>query len=282
MATIDEIIVGNSPSIKKVKELVRIVHDANANVFLQGEKGVGKTLIAQTIHQLSSRKYKPFIVVNCDQIASQFIEKELFGSSPVPTGGRSGRTKGKLELAQGGSLLLNEITEIPLSLQERLFQAVATGEIMRDPHKSPKKLDVRIMAASNQDLSLWLNHGSLSKPLYYRLGVILIKVPPLRERPGDIDILLSYFLNRFEKEGKLAISGIQSELLSLFHVYHWPGNITELKSLVTRLAISGDWKAVKDELLNKLLNPSSPTIVHSIEFPPEYHQAGDIDTERSV
>jgi Nif-specific regulatory protein len=232
-------IVGNSESIKSLIEVIRKVAETDSTVLITGESGTGKSLIAKAIHFLSPRKEKPFITINCAAIPETLLEAELFGYEKGAFTGAHSSKKGKFELAQGGTIFLDEIGDMPLSLQAKILRVLQEKEI--EPLGSEKvvKVDVRIIAATNKDLMRLVSEGKFREDLFYRLSVIPIHIPPLRERKDDIPLLVEHFLDLYNsKYGKnLKISPDAMEVLI---EYDWPGNIRELENTIERMVVMND------------------------------------------
>jgi len=214
-----------SPQMKKIMELVRQVADTKATVLIQGETGTGKELIANMIHLSSDRASKSFIPINCSAIPEDLIESEFFGHEKGAFTSAVAQKKGKFELAHGGSLFLDEISEMPISLQPKLLRALEDQSFTRIGGVVPIQVDVRIIAATNRDLKNDVELGRFQKDLYYRLNVISIKIPPLRERREDIAPLVDFFIKKHVSDAHGKISGISSEALSIMENYNWPGNV---------------------------------------------------------
>jgi DNA-binding NtrC family response regulator len=232
--------VGRSPSMRRVYELIRKVAPTRASVLITGESGTGKELVSQTVHRMSPRATKPFLAVNCGAVAPNVIESELFGHERGSfTGAERGR-KGYFEEANGGTLLLDEVTEMSADLQVKLLRVIDAGRLFRVGASEPISVDVRVIAATNRDPQTVVRQGLLREDLYYRLNVFQIEVPPLRERGEDILMLAENFLTEFNtREGttKRWSERAQRRLMS----YWWPGNVRELRNVVERAAIlSGD------------------------------------------
>ena len=232
-------IVGSSETIKGLIEVIKKVAETDSTVLITGESGTGKSLIAKAIHFLSNRKDSPFVTINCAAIPETLLEAELFGYEKGAFTGAHSSKKGKFELAQGGTIFLDEIGDMPLSLQAKILRVLQDREI--EPLGSEKvvKVDVRIIAATNRDLFELVRQGKFREDLFYRLSVIPIHIPPLRERKDDIPLLVEHFLGIYNsKYGKnLKISPDAMEVLI---EYDWPGNIRELENTIERLVVMND------------------------------------------
>jgi len=226
-------IIGNSPAVANILNNVKIVSQSDTAVLILGESGTGKELIAQAIHRLFSRKNKPLVVVNCGALPSNLIESELFGHEKGSFTGAFNKRIGKFEQADGGTIFLDEIGELPLDLQVKFLRVLQEKEIERIGGTA-KKVDVRIIAATNRNLEEEISAGNFRLDLYYRLNIFPILLPPLRERRGDILLLAEYFLNKYAaKQGK-TITGFSDEVISTMLSYSWPGNVRELENMMER------------------------------------------------
>ncbi|ACG58017.1 two component, sigma54 specific, transcriptional regulator, Fis family [Hydrogenobaculum sp. Y04AAS1] len=230
-------IIGESIAIKKLKEEVKKVAKSNANIVIFGENGTGKELVAKNIHKLSYRKDKPFVDINCAAIPDELIESELFGYEKGAFTGAVSRKAGKLEIANEGTIFLDEIGDMSLKAQAKLLRAIETKSFHRLGGLQKIDVDVRFICASNKDLKTLIEQGLFREDLYYRLAVITLEVPPLRERGQDIIILAEYFLDKFCQENKTKPKKLTEEAKEVLLEYHWPGNVRELKNLMERLSI---------------------------------------------
>jgi DNA-binding NtrC family response regulator len=229
-------LVAESSVMKKLMSIIREVAKSDITVLLAGESGTGKEIIAKTIHKYSNRNIKPFVAVNCAAISENLLESELFGHERGSFTGAVERRLGKFELANGGTLLLDEISEMAFSLQAKLLRAIQEREIDRIGGKTPVKLDVRIIATTNKDLMTEVKKGTFREDLYYRLNVFPVRIPPLRERPEDILPLAEFFLQRLsQKMGK--IFSISGELRNYLLNNAWAGNVRELENFMYRTAV---------------------------------------------
>jgi two-component system response regulator PilR (NtrC family) len=234
-----ENIIGKSAKIVEVFDTIRKIADSSSTVMLTGESGTGKELVAQAIHVNSPRRDKPFISVNCGAIPEGLMESELFGHVKGAFTGAVVNKVGLFSAADGGTLFLDEITEIPLLLQVKLLRAIQEREIRRVGDTKDTKVDVRLIAATNKDLESAVSDGTLREDLFYRLNVIPIHLPQLRERVEDIPLLVAHFLQKFGKELGKEVRGVSPEALALLEQYHWPGNIRELENVVERALVLG-------------------------------------------
>lgn len=228
-------ILGKAPSIIEAKKIAEAAAKSNSNVLILGESGTGKELMAQSIHNASARAHGPFIAINCGSLPKGLIESELFGYEPGAfTGANKEGYPGKFELAQGGTIFLDEIGDMPLELQTSLLRVLQTKEIVRIGGKQKKKIDVRIMAATNVDLLQSVQKKEFRSDLYYRINVLSIEVPPLRDRKSDILLLTNHFISSISRMLEKRIDGITSDAEQLLYDYNWPGNIRELENVIER------------------------------------------------
>jgi len=249
MDVCDRILVGNSPHILKIRELIRQVVNSDLNVILYGESGVGKELVAQALHLSSNRKDKPFIKINCAAIPSELLESELFGYERGAFTGADKTKPGKFELAQSGTILLDEIGDMPLVLQSKMLQVLQDLQFSRLGAKDDVKVNCWVLAATNHDLEQDVRDRLFREDLYYRLNIISIFIPPLRERPEDTDLYIDYFARQFGEKIEPPHFKFSASVRDFFRQYSWPGNVRELKNIVERLMLLGDWHIVKEELL---------------------------------
>ena len=233
-------IIGPSEPIREVYDLIEKVADTPSTVLITGESGTGKELISQALHQNSSRKDQPFIRVNCTAIPPELIESELFGYEKGAFTGAVTSKPGRFELANGGTLFLDEIGDIPITMQVKLLRAVQEQEFERVGGIKTIKVDVRLIAATNRDLSDEIREGRFREDLYYRLNVVHIHLPPLRERPSDIPLLIEHFVEKFNAKLDRTIRGFDDDAREQLTAYAWPGNIRELENLVERCMIFAD------------------------------------------
>lgn len=251
-------VVAKSPLMQKILLDVEQIAKSNANVMITGESGTGKEVIAHLIHHKSQRESRPFIKVNCAAVPETLIESEFFGHEKGSFTGASATHKGRFELANTGSLLLDEITEVPLSLQAKLLRAIQEQEFERVGGTRPIKVDVRIVATSNRELQTAIQEHKLREDLYYRLNVMPIHLPPLRERPEDILPLTYFFLDKLCLENHKERITLSKEVEGILQNYSWPGNVRELANVIERAVV-----------LNKTgeLTPSEISINGTISSP---------------
>jgi len=245
-------IIGESCVIKDKVNLAKLYSRNTANILIQGESGTGKELFAQSIHNYSIRKSEPFIPINCANFPNELIDSELFGyEEGAFTGAQKGGRPGKFELANGGTLFFDEIGEMPLYLQAKLLRVVETKTITRIGGDRLFKVDVRIIAATNRELEKSVGEGKFRKDLYYRLKVLFLDIPPLRERKEDILILTEYFINKLMKKVQKKVKGIDRDGEKVMMSYNWPGNVRQLENIISRALYicEGDY-LTKEHLLS--------------------------------
>jgi DNA-binding NtrC family response regulator len=247
-------IVGNSRAMEGVFAVVRKVADTEATVLITGESGTGKELVARAIHSGSSRRSAPFVAVNCAAIPRDLLESELFGHVKGAFTGAIRDKAGKFQLAEGGTIFLDEVGDLPLELQPKLLRVLQERVVEPVGGSSADKIDLRVVAATNADLEKWIGEGRFREDLYYRLCVIPIKLPPLRERPEDIPLLVRYFCGKF---GGAAVS-LSKAALERMQSYSWPGNVRELENTVERLLIMREGEQIGvEELPEKIRSDAS-------------------------
>ena len=232
--------VGESQAMQKVYTAVRRVLDNDITVLITGESGTGKEIVARAIHNQSIRNSHDFIAVNCAAIPETLLESELFGHEKGAFTGAVSRRIGKFESANGGTLLLDEIGDMPLSLQAKILRVLQEGEITRIGANKPVKVDVRLIAATNQNLPELVKEGKFRQDLYYRLNAYPITIPPLRDRDGDLPLLIKYFVNKANSAFGRDCIGFTSEALTCIENYLWPGNIRELQNAIQRAVLLAD------------------------------------------
>lgn len=230
-------IIGKSIALQQVLEHVEVVAPTDSTVLIQGETGTGKELIARAIHNLSGRRVRPFVKLNCAAIPSGLLESELFGHEKGAFTGAVTRKTGRFELAHGGTLFLDEVGDIPLELQSKFLRVLQDQEFERLGSAETLRVNVRMVAATNRDLGAMVSEKRFRSDLYYRLNVFPIVSPPLRERQEDIGPLVNYFTQKFARRMNKHIEMISTETISALCRYHWPGNIRELENFVERAVI---------------------------------------------
>lgn len=230
-------IIGQSAAMKSVFELIKLVSCSSSNVLITGESGSGKELVARAIHQEGDRHAKPFLPINCTAIPEYLLESELFGHAKGAFTGAISNKKGLFEEADGGTLFLDEIGDLSLPLQAKLLRVIQDKQIRIVGGNSLKHIDVRIIAATHRDLKSKVKSGTFREDLFYRLNVIPIKVPALRERKEDIPLIVKYFIKKFSENAKTQVHDISTEALSMLMKYNWPGNVRELENVVERAMV---------------------------------------------
>ena len=243
----------SSPSMKHLETMVKQITDTDAMVLVRGESGVGKGVIASYIHAHSSRREKPFIKINCAALPSELLESELFGFERGAFTGAQQAKPGKFECANKGTLLLDEIGEMPLSMQAKLLHVLEDNQFSRLGASKDIRVDVRVLVSTNRDLELAVNAGTFRKDLYYRLKVVTLVIPPLRERVEEIPVLAEYFIEKFAKRYKRPAMQFSSTIWSMFQSYMWPGNVRELENLIKRAVILQDETFIEQELRSEKL-----------------------------
>ncbi len=263
-----ENIIGKSGRILEVFDTIRKISDSPSTAMITGESGTGKELVARAIHFNSLRRDKPFVSVNCGAIPEGLMESELFGHVRGAFTGAVSNKVGLFSAGEGGTLFLDEITEIPPLLQVKLLRAIQTREIRRVGDTKDMKTDVRLIAASNRNLEDAVRDGILREDLYYRLNVIPIQLPPLRERREDIPLLVAHFLQKFGKDLGKEARGVAPEAMIVLERYHWPGNIRELENVLERAIVLGAGDMLGIESLPETLRRERPVKgMEAVELP---------------
>ena len=230
-------LVGKSPKMQRLFEEIEMVANTDANVFIVGESGSGKEVVANTIHSLSRRRNKPFIAFNCGAISPTLIESEIFGHEKGAFTNAIKRREGYFELAKGGTVFLDEITEMPIELQVKLLRVLEEGKFRRVGGNEEINIDARIIAASNRDPQKAITDGKMREDLYYRLNVFPIEVPPLRERLEDIPLFSHFFLQKLNETEDKKVENIDPEFIEALQAYEWNGNVRELRNVINRAFI---------------------------------------------
>jgi two-component system response regulator AtoC len=239
---------GNSPDMQAIATVIEQVADSDVTVLVRGESGVGKELVARAIHTRSSRKERPFVKVNCAALPAELLESELFGHEKGAFTGAATTRIGKFEQADTGTIFLDEIGELKPALQAKLLHVLQDAQFTKLGSNKPIDIDVRVVAATNRDLEAMLARGEFREDLYYRLKVIEVTVPPLRERRGEVHHLADFFMDRYARRYKRPVRQLSPELHELFLTYEWPGNIRELENMMKRLVILQDEQLVIREI----------------------------------
>lgn len=238
-------IVGEHPAISRVLQLARQVAGSRATVLITGESGTGKEMFARYLHAMSKRADQPFVAVNCAALPEHLLESELFGHEKGAFTGAIARKPGKFELADGGTLLLDEISEMDMALQAKLLRVLQEGEIDRVGGTETIKVDVRVLATTNRDLEGWVKEGKFRQDLYFRLNVIPLRLPSLRERGGDVLQLAHFFMNMYTREYQLPVSPLSESAVAWLQQYDFPGNVRELQNLMERAVLLANGRPVE-------------------------------------
>ncbi len=248
-------IIGNSKKMQEIFDLIKIVAPTKSNILITGENGTGKELVANAIHYLSTRKDNPFVKVHCAALNENLLESELFGHEKGAFTGASSRKKGRFELADGGTLFLDEIGEISMSMQVKLLRVLQEREFERVGGEKTLKVDVRIIAATNKNLETLIEKGEFREDLYYRLKVISIEMPPLRERKEDIYLLINAFIKEYSQLNGKNIDSITNKARAYLEAYGWPGNVRELRNVIERAVVITQGNTITEkELPSSIVN----------------------------
>ena len=250
-------LVGESPQMKRITELIRTVSDSDSTVLIRGESGTGKELVAKAIHANSRRKYFPIITVNCGALSESLLESELFGHEKGAFTGAHFRRKGKFEIANGGTIFLDEIGSISQKTQVDLLRVIETKKFNRVGGNDLVESDFRLITATNEPLEKLIEEGKFRKDLYYRLNVITIMLPPLRERKDDISLLANYFLKKYSELMNKNIEGFSDEAMNFLLKYDFPGNVRELENTIERAIVIGKGNIIQLEDLSLDINGDS-------------------------
>jgi len=272
---------GNSSVMQEIKNMIRIVSETpRTSVLIQGESGTGKELVANTVHQWSSRRDKPFVPINCSAIPESLLESELFGHEKGAFTDAKALKKGIFELADNGTIFLDEISSMRQALQPKLLRVLETQTFRRIGGTADIQIDVRLVAATNRDLQEMVREGSFREDLYYRLKVMVIVLPPLRERSEDIIPLASLFIERNNHEFNKNITGLAPEAEELLRLYQWPGNVRELKNVIERAVILCQDSVLKPEHLPMELRDEKSR--NSVFFPAPLSASGGLNASLSL
>jgi len=242
-------IIGQSEAMKRVFEAVALSAETDSNVFISGESGTGKGLVAKALHQLSERKDKPFVPINCAAIPATLLESELFGFEKGAFTGAIANKKGLFVQADGGIIFLDEISEIPLPMQGKLLKALEEKEFYPLGSHRTVKVDIRIVSASNKDIEKEVEMGTFRGDLFYRVHVIPIRVPPLRERKEDIPLLVEHFLDKVARKLKRSIKALSPAALQKLMIYSWPGNVRELENMIECAVVMTPEEVIPEEMI---------------------------------
>jgi two-component system response regulator AtoC len=239
---------GDNPKMREVQEIIEQVADTDITVLVRGESGTGKEVVARALFQLGNRRNRPFVKVNCAALPSELLESELFGFEKGAFTGAQKRKLGKFEYANGGTIFLDEISEMAPGLQAKLLQVLQDGEFSRLGGESDVRVDARIIAATNRNLEDAVRKGEFREDLYYRLNVVTIHIPPLRERLDAIPLLVEHFLRMYNEQYKKRVEKLSDETLQQLMEYRWPGNVRELENMIKRMVVLGNEQTVVQEL----------------------------------
>jgi DNA-binding NtrC family response regulator len=264
---------GDSPEMKSIAQVIEQVSDNDVTVLIRGESGVGKELVARAIHQRSPRKDRPFVKVNCAALPSELLESELFGHEKGAFTGAAMTRIGKFEQADTGTIFLDEIGEMKASLQAKLLHVLQDAQFTKLGRNKPISVDVRIVAATNRDLEAMMVRNEFREDLYYRLKVIEVTVPPLRERRQEISHLTHFFMDRYARRYNRPTRELSPDLAELFQSYEWPGNIRELENMIKRIVILQDEQLVIREMTRS--PRAMPAYAATAAHPPVDTDAGD-------
>ncbi len=266
-------VIGISPQIHACIERLRRIAPTDATVLIQGETGTGKELFAQSLHQNSPRKHKPFVALNCAALSENILESELFGHVKGAFTDASADRLGKFEYANGGTLFLDEVGDMPMLTQIKLLRVLENGEITRVGSNDPIKVNVRLLSATNRNLEEAVEQGGFRRDLYHRLKVVTLTIPPLKERTNDIPILLDHFLKLFSKKNGKSIRGVTPPARKRILAYDWPGNVRQLRNAAESMVVVDiDGRIDLDDLPDELLTPEeltagvTPSTVARMEF----------------
>ncbi|RMF44102.1 MAG: sigma-54-dependent Fis family transcriptional regulator [Planctomycetota bacterium] len=270
-------IIGSSPAMQQVYELTRRVARSNASVLLLGETGTGKELIAGAIHRLSDRAQGPFVRVNCGALSESLLESELFGHVRGAFTSAVNNRTGRFEAAHTGSIFLDEINSTSMMLQVKLLRVLQEREFERVGDTNTITVDTRVIAASNRDLAQEVAQGRFREDLYWRLNVVPIQIPPLRQRLEDIPQLVAYFLEYYSRANNRYVVHVRQETLDIMMQYHWPGNVRELQNYVERAVVMAEGDELTVDLLPEVVRRGAPVAADSQADPPSLASA-DWDT----
>lgn len=272
-------IIGNSPGLNRALEVASQVAPTDISVLVTGESGTGKEIIPQVIHQLSSRKHGEYIAVNCGAIPEGTIDSELFGHEKGSFTGASGSRKGYFEVADEGTIFLDEVAELPMQTQVRLLRVLETGEFIRVGSSKAIKTNVRVVAATNENMQAAIQKGKFREDLLYRLSTVPIQLPSLRERKDDIHLLFRKFSNDFSDKYRMPIIKLNGQAVQMLSAYNWPGNIRQLKNIVEQISVIEPEREITAEILSRYLPNNAtgsnlPAVVNS--------KSDDVVTDRDL
>jgi DNA-binding NtrC family response regulator len=262
-------IVGRSPRMKEVVEVLKRVSSSPATVMIRGESGTGKELVARAVHYNSPRKSRPFTALNCAAIPENLFESELFGHEPGAFTGAASRREGLFEMSNGGTLFLDEIGDMPMTMQSKLLRVLQSREVRRVGGKETFKIDVRIISATNKDLEKEVEQGNFREDLYYRLNVVFLELPALRERSEDIPVLVEHFLHKYNTEFGKRVREIRPDALQALVEYRWPGNVRQLEAVIERAILLNDGDVITLREIGRLLHSRKPETRVLFDLPEE-------------
>jgi len=243
--SLDQVVIGHSSRMRAIFDFVKVVSKSDSSVIITGESGTGKEVIANMLHHASARRHQPFVAVSCALFSETLIETELFGHERGAFTGAIKDKPGRFELAQGGTLFLDDIDDVPQGVQAKLLRVLESRQVMRVGGTAAFPIDVRLISASKADLRELVRRGLFRSDLYYRLNVCPVSIPPLRERRGDVPLLVEHFLRRFAPDRRVTVVPEAERALA---AYDWPGNIRELRNIVQRLALFADGQIALGDL----------------------------------
>jgi two-component system response regulator AtoC len=269
--------------MRPVQTRVEKLAGANVPVLIHGESGTGKEILAKLLHKLSPWQEGPFVKVNCPAIPGTLLESELFGYEKGAFTGAYGSKPGRVELANRGTLFLDEISELEPALQAKLLQLLQDGQFCRIGAQEDRRVEVRVICATNRQLEHEIDEGTFRQDLYYRINVLNISVPPLRERRADMPVLIDYFLNSYNAMYGLSAPPLSPQVMELLQRYDWPGNIRELENLIKRYVILGSEDAITADLTNHAQTHFSPQVMQGDTLPlKELTRQAVLDLERKI
>src|SRR6202795_1146300 len=256
----DSVVFGNSDVMQTLRRRLEKVANANVPVLIEGESGTGKDIVARMIHTGSPWRTGPYVKVNCPAIPGTLLESELFGYEKGAFTGAYGMKPGRVELAHRGTLFLDEISELDVALQSKLLQLLQDGQFCRIGAQEDKKVEVRVVCATNRVLEAEIESGTFRQDLFYRINVVNLQMPPLRERKGDIPDLVAYFLEYYNRKYNCRAPALSGDLMSALQKHHWPGNIRELENLIKRYVILGNEEVISSDLVSHQQEHAIPDI----------------------
>jgi len=262
-------LLGTSDQMREVRELIGRVADTDVTVLVRGESGTGKELVARAVHDASPRRDRTFVKVNCAALPAELLESELFGFERGAFTGAIQHKPGKFEFANRGTMFLDEISEMSAALQSKLLQVLQDGEFARLGGRQDVRVDVRVVAATNRDLEAAVSEGRFREDLFFRLNVVCITLPPLRQRRDELPVLTEYFLRRYSEHYNKPPLALATDTMRLFAEYDWPGNVRELENLVKRMVILGSDTAIRRDVADAIAG-RSPRVgpIPALQTPP--------------